>query len=148
MYPGPVVYDLDVLEQIQRRLAARGIDPYVHALRLDQAHERLHGGVVPRRGYRAHRGADAVLAHGLGKRQRHVLRAVVTAVYASPGVVSPGQGHLQRLVGQLGRDVGPHGPARDPPQSYVHHERRVQPALPGLHIGDVGDGLAALSWAE
>lgn len=64
------------------------------------------------------------------------------------GVVSPGQGHLQLLVGQLGRDVGPHGPARDPPQSYVHYKRRVQPALPGLHIGDVGDGLAALSWTE
>ena len=34
MHPGPVVYDLDVLEQIQRRLVARGIDPCVHALRL------------------------------------------------------------------------------------------------------------------
>lgn len=49
MYPRPVVDDLDVLEQIQRRLLARGIRLRVHAFRLHDAHERFHGGVVPRR---------------------------------------------------------------------------------------------------
>ncbi len=63
----------------------------------------------------------------------------VAVVYAPPGVVSPGQGHLQCLVGQLGRDARAHGPAHDPPRPYVHHERRVQPALAGLHVGDVGE---------
>ena len=52
--PGPVVDDLDVLEQIQRGLLARGVGARVHAFRLHDAHERLHGRVVPRRGYRAH----------------------------------------------------------------------------------------------
>lgn len=31
VHPGAVTYDLDVLEQIQRRLVTRGIDPYVHS---------------------------------------------------------------------------------------------------------------------
>ena len=52
----------------------------VHALRLHDAHERLHGRVVPRRGYRAHVRADFVLAHGLGQQQRHVLGFVVEMV--------------------------------------------------------------------
>ena len=43
---------------------------------IHDAHERLHGRVVPRRGYRAHRRADFVLAHGLGQQQRHVLGPV------------------------------------------------------------------------
>ena len=41
--PGPVVDDLDALEQIQRGLLARGLGARVHALRLNDAHERLHG---------------------------------------------------------------------------------------------------------
>lgn len=72
----PVVDDLDVLEQIQRRLLAGGVCPGVHAFRLHDAHERLHGRVVPRRGYRAHRRADAVVAHGLWQKQGHVLGPV------------------------------------------------------------------------
>ena len=76
MCPRPVVDDLDALEQVQRRLLARGVGLRMHALRLHDVHERLHGGVVPRRRYRPHRRADAVLSHGLGQKQRHVLRAV------------------------------------------------------------------------
>lgn len=54
-------------------------------------------------------------------------------------VVSPGQDHLQRLVGKLRRDARAHGPAHYPPRPYVHHQRQIQPALPGFHASDVGE---------
>ena len=49
VHPRPVVDDLDVLEQVQRRLLAGSVGLRMHALRLHDAHGRLHGGVVPRR---------------------------------------------------------------------------------------------------
>gem|GEM_PF-5925644 len=135
--PGPVVDDLDALEQIQRGLLARGVGARVRALRLHDAHERLHGRVAPRRRDRPHRRPDAVLPHGPGQKQRHALRAVIAVMDAPLWRVSPGQGHLQCLVGQLGRDAGAHRPARYAPRPHVHHERRVQPAPAGLGVGDV-----------
>ena len=35
---------------------------------------------------------------------------MITVVYASSGIAPPGQGHLQGIVGQLDRWVGPYGP--------------------------------------
>ena len=70
-----------------------------------------------------------MLSHGLGEQQQHVLQAVIAVAYASLGTTSPGEGHLQCLIGQLGRDVGSHCPTHDPPRAYVHHERQVQPVL-------------------
>ena len=32
-----------------------------------------------------------------------------------------------------------HRPSHDAPRPYVHHERQVQPAPAGLHVGDVGE---------
>ncbi len=138
MYPRPVVDDLDVLEQVQRGLLARGVGLRAHALRLHDAHGRLHGGVVPRRRDRPHRRADAALAHGLGKRRRHASGSAIAAMHAPIGRVSPGQRRLQRVVGQLGRDARPHRPAHYAARPYVHHERQVQPALARLDVGDVG----------
>ena len=137
MDPGPVVDDLDVLEQVQRGLLARGAGARVHAFRLRDAHERFRGRVVPRRRDRPHRRPDAAPSHGLGQEQRRVLRAVIAVMDASLWRVSPGQRHFQRLVGQLGGDVGAHRPARYAPRPYVHHERQIQPALAGLDVGDV-----------
>ncbi len=85
------------------------------------AHGRLHGSVVPRRRYRDHRRADAVVA----------------VVYASSEIAPPGQGHLQGIVGQLDRCVGPYGPAHNLPRPYVYLERQVQPGLPKLGIDNV-----------
>ena len=139
VYPRPVVDDLDVLEQVQRRLLAGSVGLRMHALRLHDAHEQLHGGVVPRRWYRPHRRADAALAHGLGKRRRHVSGSVIAVMHAPIGRVSPGQSHLQRVVGQLGSDVRPHRPARYAARPYARREHRVQSALARLDVGDVGE---------
>ena len=65
------------------------------------------------------------------------MRAVIAVMNAPLWRVSPGQHHLQRLVGQLGGDVGAHRPAHYAPRPYVHHERQIQPALAGLDVGDV-----------
>lgn len=63
----------------------------------------------------------------------------IAVMHAPIGRVSPGQGHLQCLVCELGRDARAHRPAHYAARPYVHHERQVQPALPGLHASDVGE---------
>ena len=83
-----------------------------------------------------HRWPYAAIAHGLGEQQRNALRAVIAVMDAPLWRVSPGHRHLQRLVGQLGGDVGARRPARYAPRPYVHHERQIQPALAGLDVGD------------
>ena len=116
MYPGPVVDDLDVLEQIQCGLLSGGVGQRVHALGPHDAHERLHGLRCPT-----------------------ARRSSPSGAHASLGQVSPGQCHSQGLVGELGRDVRAHRPSYDAPRPDVHHERQVQPALAGLDVGDVGE---------
>ena len=74
--PHPVVEALDVVEYLQCRLIPRLERAGVHALRLDESHERLHRRVVPRARDRAHRRPDAGLAHRLADQERDVLAPV------------------------------------------------------------------------
>lgn len=139
MRPHPVVEALYVLEYLQRRLLAALEGARVHALRLDEAHRRLHGRVVPGRGDRPHRGPDAVLPHDAAEQQRHVPRPVVGVACAAGGRPPAGDRHLERLVGQPGVHAVGHRPADDPPGPYVHHERQAGPPAAGAHVGDVGE---------
>ena len=81
--PDPVVESPDVLEDLERCLLARLEGSRMHALGLDEAHERLHGRVVPRGRDGAHRGLDAGIPHGPAQQQRGVLAAVVAVVHAA-----------------------------------------------------------------
>ena len=72
--PCPVVEALDVLEDLERRPLSALEGAGVHALRLDEPHERLHRRVVPRARDRARRRPDAGLAHRLAYQERDVLR--------------------------------------------------------------------------
>ena len=137
--PHPVVEALDVLEYLQRRLLAALEGARVHALRLHEAHQRLHRGVVPRRRDRPRRGPDAVVAHGAAEPERHVLRPVVRVVYAARRRPPAGDRHPERVVGQRGAHAVGHRPPDDPPGPYVHHERQVEPPAAGAHVGDVGE---------
>lgn len=47
--PSPVVDDLDVLEQVQGGLLARGVGTQVHTLRFHDAHGRFNRSALPRR---------------------------------------------------------------------------------------------------
>lgn len=62
---------------------------------------------------------------------------MVAVVYASSEIAPPGQGHLQSIVGQLDRCVGPYGSAHNLPRPYVYLERQVQSGLPELGIDNV-----------
>lgn len=84
MDPDPVAGALYVLEDLERRPLARLEGPRVHALRLDGAHGRPRRGVVPRRGYRPHRGLDAGLAHRLARQQRDVMWLMWLYLFGQP----------------------------------------------------------------
>lgn len=83
--PDPVVEALYVLEDLERRSLAALEGARVRALGIDGAHERLRRRVVSRRGDRAHRGPYAGFPHGLARRERGVLAAVVGVVDATRG---------------------------------------------------------------
>ena len=85
VHPHPVAGAPDALEDLQRRLVARLERAGVHAPGLDEPHERLHRGVVPRRRYGAHGGPDARGAHRLPERERRVLGAVARMADAALG---------------------------------------------------------------
>ena len=137
--PHPVVEALDVVEYLQCRLIPRLERAGVHALRLDEPHERLHRRVVPRARDRAHRRPDAGLAHRLADQERDVLAPVVAMVDAASGRPAPHDRHPQRVVGELGRHAGRHRPADDLPGPDVHHDRQAGPPLVRAHVGDVGE---------
>jgi len=54
------------------------------------------------------------------------------------GLVTPPQGHLQRVEDQLGALGGGRGPAHDGPRVQVDDERDVHDAGPGGHASEVG----------
>ena len=139
MGPDPVVERLYVVEDLECRLLAPAEGAGVHALALDYAHERLHGGVVPRAGYRAHRGLDPGVAHRPPQEQRHVLRAVIRMVDAALGRPATRDRHPEGVVGELGRHAARHRPADYPARPDVEHHRQVEPSLVRAHVGDVGE---------
>ena len=140
--PDPVAGALYVLEDLERRPLARLEGPRAHAPRLDGAHGRPRRGVVPRRGYRPHRGLDAGLAHRLARQQRDVLRAVIRVVDATLPRVPAGYRHPEGVVGEPRRHPVRHRPADDPAGPYARHDRQVEPPLARARVGDVGEPRA------
>ena len=52
---------------------------------------------------------------------------------------APRHGHAEGVVDEVGAQVVAHRPADAVAAAGVDHRRQVEPALPGGHVGDVGE---------
>src|SRR4051812_28515172 len=118
----------------------------VDVLLLERGEEALHRRVVETVALAAHRLLDAVplqdLAVGLGG----VLDPCVTVMDQAGFRPAALQGHDQRVHAQPGPEVVGHAPADDLARGQVLDRGRVQPALVGRQVADVGqpDGVGPL----
>jgi hypothetical protein len=65
-------------------------------------------------------------------------RVAVVDQPATAQLAAP-DGHLQRVQGQVGAQVGGELPTHQQAAEHIQDEGDVDPAFPGAHVGQVGD---------
>src|SRR5437016_1496144 len=135
----PVVEDLQVLEDGAVGVRVRRPVRLVCEFDLERREEALRDRVVPAVAAPAHAHDDAVgVEHGAVVAAR-VLAPAVGMMHEPGAGLAMGQGHRQRLDGELPRDPVAQRPADDPAREEVEDDDEVQPALARPEVRDVRD---------
>src|SRR3989449_3302634 len=134
----PVVEYLQVLEDGAVRVRVRRPVRLVCEFDLERREEALRDRVVPAVAAPAHAHDDAVgVEHGAVVAAR-VLAAAVGVMHEPWVGLAVGEGHRQRLDGELPRDPIAQRTADDPAREEVQDDDQVQPALTRPEVRDVG----------
>src|SRR4051794_14198006 len=136
--PLPVVEHFHVLEHRGPGLRAAAEADVVDVLLLERGEEGLHRRVVQAVPAPAHRLLDAVPLQRLAVGLSGVLHAAIRVVNEPRLRPAALQGPHQGVGAELGPEVVGHGPADDLARSQVLDDGRVEPALVGRQVADVG----------
>jgi hypothetical protein len=138
MPPRLVVEHLDVVEQLDLRLALAG--KLIGQLALDGREEAFHHGIVPAVASTAHTADDPARGEDVLIVLARVGRALVGVMQQSDPGTSALQRRLKRLEGQVAVIHRAHGQADDEPREQVQDHRQVELAAgPNDKLGRVAD---------
>ena len=135
-----VVPGFDVFEDRLAELLTSGPGSRVEELSLERCEEAFAEGVVIGGADAAHAAEQAGLAEAVPKCPGRVLRATVGVQDCLTGLGSAAPAcDLQRVDDEFGLEVIGDGEADDAARVDIDHDGRVDPALTGGVLGDIGD---------